>query len=150
MSDRRRILLPLFCDSVTHGFFFFFLCGAGETRYLLTEFSLGSRAKTTARKVNPQPPPSTTTHSARVEDLSTQHVQVGLVVFRHKHHLIGLVVKASASRTEDPGSESGLRQDFARSSHTSDLKIGTPVANLPGAWRYRVSAGTGRPGVSIL
>ena len=34
--------------------------------------------------------------------------------------------------------------------HTSDLKIGTPVATLPGAWRYWVSAGTGRPGVSIL
>ena len=31
-----------------------------------------------------------------------------------------------------------------------DLKIGTPAATLPGAWRYRVSAGTGRPGVSIL
>ena len=36
------------------------------------------------------------------------------------------------------------------SSHASDLKIGTPVATLPGAWRYSVSAGTGRPGVSIL
>ena len=32
----------------------------------------------------------------------------------------------------------------------SDLKIDTPVATLPGAWRYRVSTGTGRPGVSIL
>ena len=32
-------------------------------------------------------------------------------------------------------------------SHTSDLKIGTPVASLPGAWRYRVGAGTGRPGI---
>ena len=30
-----------------------------------------------------------------------------------------------------------------------DLKIGTPVATLPGAWRYIVSAGTGRPDVSI-
>ena len=39
---------------------------------------------------------------------------------------------------------------FSGSSHTSDLKIGTPVATLPGAWRYRVSAGTGWPGVSIL
>ena len=39
---------------------------------------------------------------------------------------------------------------FSGSSHTSDLKIGTPVATLPGAWRYRVSAGTGQPGVSIL
>ena len=29
-------------------------------------------------------------------------------------------------------------------------EIGTPVATLPGAWRYRVSAGTGRSGVSIL
>ena len=39
---------------------------------------------------------------------------------------------------------------FSGSSHTSDSKIGTPVATLPGAWGYRVSAGTGRPGVSIL
>ena len=66
------------------------------------------------------------------------------------HRLVGLVVKASASRVEDPGFESRLRQNFSGSSHTSDLKIGTPVATLPGAWRYRVSAGTGWPGVSIL
>ena len=64
--------------------------------------------------------------------------------------LVGPVVKASTSRTEDKGFESRLRRDFSGSSHTSDLKIGTPVATLPGAWRYRVSAGTGRPGVSIL
>ena len=66
------------------------------------------------------------------------------------HRLGCLVVKASASRAEDPGFESRLRRDFSGSSHTSDFKIGTPVATLPGAWRYRVSAGTGRPGVSIL
>ena len=66
------------------------------------------------------------------------------------HRLGGLVVKASASRAEDPGFESRLRRDFSGSSHTSDLNIGNPVATLPGAWRYRVSAGTGRPGVSIL
>ena len=56
----------------------------------------------------------------------------------------------SASGAEDPGFESRLRQDFSGSSHTSDLKTGTPVATLPDAWRYRVIAGTGRPGVSIL
>ena len=59
--------------------------------------------------------------------------------------LVGLLVKASASRAEDPGLESRLRQDFSWSSHTSDFKIGTPVATLPGAWRYRVSPGTGWP-----
>ena len=64
--------------------------------------------------------------------------------------LAGLVVKASASGAEDPGFESRLRRDFSGSSHTSDLKTGTPVAYLPGAWHYRVSAGTGWPGVSIL
>ena len=32
---------------------------------------------------------------------------------------------------------------FSRSSHTSGLEIGTPVATLPGAWHYRVSAETG-------
>ena len=60
------------------------------------------------------------------------------------------MVEESAARVEDPGFESRLRRDFSRSSHASDLKIGTPVATLPGAWRYRVSTGTGRPGVSIL
>ena len=61
--------------------------------------------------------------------------------------LVGLVVKASASRAEDPEFESRLRRDFSGSSHTSDLKIGTSVATLPGAWRCRVSAGSGWPGV---
>ena len=66
------------------------------------------------------------------------------------HRLVGLVVKASASGEEDPGFESRLRRDFSGSSLTSDLKIGTPVATLPDAWYCRVSAGTGRPGVSKL
>ena len=66
------------------------------------------------------------------------------------NRLDGLVVMASASRAEGPGFDSRLRRDFSGSSHTSDLKIGSPVATLPGAWRYRASTGTGRPGVSIL
>ena len=49
-----------------------------------------------------------------------------------------------------PGSNSACARIFSGSSHTNDLKIGTPVATLPGAWRDRVSAATGRPGVSIL
>ena len=64
--------------------------------------------------------------------------------------LDGLVGKASASRVEDPGFEFHLLRDFSGSSHTSDSKTGTPVATLPGAWRNRVSTGTGWPGVSIL
>ena len=64
--------------------------------------------------------------------------------------LDGLVVKASASRAEGPGFKSLLRWDFSGSSHVSDSKIGSLVATLPGAWRYRVSTVTGRPGVSIL
>ena len=44
----------------------------------------------------------------------------------------------------------GSNPACAESSHTSDLKIGTPLATLPDAWRSRVSAGTGWPGVSIL
>ena len=65
-------------------------------------------------------------------------------------HLTGLVVKASASRSEDPGFESRLHWDFYWSSHTSDFKVGTPVATQLGAWHDRVSAGTGWPGVSVL
>ena len=70
--------------------------------------------------------------------------------FAFPHRLVGPVVKASASRAADPGFDFHLRRDFSGSSHTRDLTIGTPVATLPGVWRYRVSAGTGWPGVSIL
>ena len=68
------------------------------------------------------------------------------------YRLVGLVVKASASRAEDLGFKSRLRRarDFVGSSHTSDFNFGTPVATLPGTWHYRVSAGTGWPGVSTL
>ena len=55
--------------------------------------------------------------------------------------LVDLVVKASASRAEDPGFESRLRRDISSSGHISGLKIDTQVATLPGAWQYRVSAG---------
>ena len=61
------------------------------------------------------------------------------------------MVGACASKAEDLGFDFHLsRGNFSWSGHTSDLKIGTPVATLPGAWRYRVSAGTGWPGVSVL
>ena len=108
---------------------------------------------------------------------ATEHVSCGKALYKYAHfglcrhnqpvmsntaidaaaqspgadRLVGLVVKASASRAEGPGFESRLPPGFfSGSSHTSDLKIGTPVAPLPGAWRYRVSTGTGRPSVSTL
>ena len=37
-----------------------------------------------------------------------------------------------------------------RSSQICNLNIGTLVATLPGAWRYRVNSRTGGPGVSTL
>ena len=49
------------------------------------------------------------------------------------NRLAGLVVKASTLGAEDPRFESRLRRDFSGSNHTNDLKIGTPVATLPGA-----------------
>ena len=64
--------------------------------------------------------------------------------------LVGLVVRRLPQEQKVPGSNPATAGIFSGSSHTSDLNIGTPVATLPGAWRYRVSAGTGRPGVSIL
>ena len=64
--------------------------------------------------------------------------------------LVGLVVRRPPRERKIPGSNLACAGIFSGSSHTSDLKIGTPVATLPGAWRYRVRTGTGRPGVSIL
>ena len=65
--------------------------------------------------------------------------------------LFVLVVKVSASKAGDHEFDSRLCHGaISGSSHTSDFKIGTPVATLPGAWLSRVGAGTGRPGLSIL
>ena len=64
--------------------------------------------------------------------------------------LVGLVVRCPPRERKIPGSNPACAGIFSGASHTSDLKIGTPVATLPGAWRYWVSTGTGRPGVSIL
>ena len=64
--------------------------------------------------------------------------------------LVGLVVRRPPRKRKIPGSNPACAGIFSGSSHTSDLKICTPEATLPGAWRYRVSAGTGQPGVSIL
>ena len=64
---------------------------------------------------------------------------------------MGIVVKVSALRVEDPGFNSRLYHGhLSRLSHTSDLEMDTPVATLPGARCYKVSAWTGWPGVSIL
>ena len=61
---------------------------------------------------------------------------------------LGLVVKADALRAEDPGFQSRLQQDFFGVESYQWLK-NWHSSGYP-AWRYRVSAGTGRPGVSIL
>ena len=53
-------------------------------------------------------------------------------------------------REQISGSNPACDEIFPGSSPTSDLKIGTPVPTLSGAWHYRVSAGTGWPCVSIL
>ena len=48
--------------------------------------------------------------------------------------LVGLVVKASASRAENPGFDSRFRRDLSWTSHTSDLETGTQVTTLPSTW----------------
>ena len=45
----------------------------------------------------------------------------------HRECLDGQVVKASVQKVEGPEFELRLWRDFSGSSHTSDLKIGTPV-----------------------
>ena len=59
------------------------------------------------------------------------------------------MVKASTSRAADPGFVSRLLRNVGGSSYTNDLQIGNPVATLPGARHYRVSAGTGWPRLSV-
>ena len=77
-------------------------------------------------------------------------VEKAIVCSLPRDRLVGLVVRRPPREWKIRGSNPACAGIFSRSSHTSDLKIGTPVATLSGAWRYRVSTGTGRPGVSIL
>ena len=88
-----------------------------------------------------------------MKSLSSLCASTGGVTPVHSHfpdRLVGLVVRCPPRERKIPGSNPACDGIFSGSSHTSDFKIGTPVATLPGAWRYRVSTGTGRPGVSIL
>ena len=65
--------------------------------------------------------------------------------------LVGLVAYAAASRAAGRGSNPACAVGtVSGSSHTGDLKIGNRVAALPDAWRYRGSAETGWPSVSVL
>ena len=71
--------------------------------------------------------------------------------FSPTHHLVGQVVKAYASKAADLGSIPAFAVDlFTGRVMPETIKIGTPGATLPGVWRYRVSPGTGRTGVSTL
>ena len=94
---------------------------------------------------------------SKAQSKESQLIRIDVVDVKQKRHakrplrshlLVGLVVRRPPRERKIPGSNPA--GTFSGSSHTSDLKIGTPVATLPGAWLYRVSTGTGRPGVSIL
>ena len=59
-------------------------------------------------------------------------IQTYICTYLDNYRLVGQVVEVSAPKAEGPEFESRLRRDFSGSSHTSDFKIGTPVATLPG------------------
>ena len=71
---------------------------------------------------------------SKIDSDSDSAVQV-LLLTVGSDRLVGLVVKVSASRTVDLGSNPAFAVDLFPGRHTSDLNIGTPVATLPGAWR---------------
>ena len=65
--------------------------------------------------------------------------------------LVGLVVKASASTVAVVGSSPAVAvHPLAGSRHATDSRTASPAPTLPGAWRFRVGAGTGWPGVRVL
>ena len=84
--------------------------------------------------------------TASYEHLSSQIYMCGTMWYR-----LSRVKPPGPSKATDPGVDSCfLCGDFPGSNHTSELNIGAPVATLPGAWCYRVSAETGWLGISRL
>ena len=134
------------CFLCIQAFLFFALTLAIDFQ-LLQKLAYLCKGKRSVQPSEPQQPPLGGVYANYPREMS---LSVWLFAPLSLYRLGGLVVKASASRAEGPGFESRLRRDFSGSSRTSDSKTGTPVPSLPGAWRYRVSTGTGRPGVSIL
>ena len=86
-----------------------------------------------------------TSNAQQLVCMQVQATCVSVTRVQRDYLLVGQVVKASASKAEGLEFESRLPRDF----FPGDLKIGTQVATMLGAWSYRVSAGTRRPGVSI-
>ena len=111
------------------------------------------KSSSTHRKTNRQlfvwSAPYFSFHRRPVRLLSPTRGHETCDAFHSIHRLVGLVVRRPPRERKVPGSNPARAGIFSGSSHTSDLNIGTPVATLPGAWRYRLSAGTGRPSVSI-
>ena len=58
--------------------------------------------------------------------------------------------KTSVMRAVDWGPQPALPVFCFQLSCAGDFPTDTPVAALPGAWPYRISAGTGWTGVSLL
>ena len=100
-------------------------------------------------KLHPGKPVSISSVPRYVEGLSRECATTSVRVYI-TNRLVGLVVRHPPQERKIPGSNPACDGIYPGSSHTSDFKTGTPVATLPGAWHYRVSAGTGRPGASIL
>ena len=77
-------------------------------------------------------------------------MEVSVVCVNALIFFVGLMERRPPRERKVPGSNPACAGIFSGLSLTCDLNICTPVATLPGAWRYRVSAGTGWPGVSML
>ena len=136
------------------------LCSQARERKLITYW----KWSTNRRKWNTNYPctllhrtvqfysPRPTPHTREYQPIHIRIVQFhhSRPIPQHKYRLVGLVVKASTLRAQDSRFESRLRRDFSGVESYQWLKLGTPVATLPGAWCYTVSAGTGWLGVSIL
>ena len=64
---------------------------------------------------------------------------------------LGLEVRRLPTERGKPGFDPCFPDGASSLSiNTIDVKTGTPVATVPGAWHERVSTGTSLPGVSIL
>ena len=109
-----------------------------------SQWSLGNTAHTSQWSLG------NTAHTSQWSLGNTAHTLLSCLRTTHTTASLAEWLRRPPPERKVPGSNPAFAGIFSGSSHTSDFKIGTPVAALPGAWRYRISTGTGRPGVSIL
>ena len=84
----------------------------------------------------------TSLHCTTLQCIIIHNTALHLITLHYTTASLAWWLRRPPRERKIPGLNPACAGIFSGSSHTSDSKIATPVATLPGAWHYRVSTWT--------